>query len=147
MTSGLWSGQLAFLAAALFTGAALYVSFAEQHARLHLADAPLLQQWKLSYRRGFLMQASLVVISGVLGVIAFVLTHNWRWLTGAVLIVANWPYTVMIILPTNKILQATPVESANSTTRGLIEQWGRLHAVRTVLGVLAVVDYLWALAE
>ena len=147
MTAGLWSGQFALLAAAMFTGVAFYVSFAEQHARLQLDHAPLLQQWKPSYRRGFMMQASLVVISSALGVIAFFLTYNWRWLLGAVLIGANWPYTLMIVMPTNKILEATPVANANSATRGLIEQWGRLHAVRTALGMAATAAYLWALAE
>jgi hypothetical protein len=38
------------------------------------------------------------------------------------------------------------LEEANDVSRGLISQWGRLHAIRTVLGVLAVIAYLWAIA-
>ena len=40
-------------------------------------------------------------------VLAFILTYNWHWLVGAALIVAPWPYTMFIIMPTNKILKAT----------------------------------------
>lgn len=137
-------GDLALVAAAAFTGAAFYVGFAEQHARLQLAAPAMLRQWKPAYRRGLLMQSSLAVIAGVLGVVAFILTYDWRWLAGAVLVLANWPYTLLIIMPTNKQLESTADETADETTRGLIEQWGRLHAVRTLLGLLSVAAYLWA---
>jgi len=46
------AGQLALIAAGLFTGAALYVSACEQPARLHLEDDALLTQWKPAYKRG-----------------------------------------------------------------------------------------------
>jgi hypothetical protein len=54
------------------------------------------------------------------------------------LIFAPWPWTLLINAPTNRNLQATAPVDATEQTRVIIKRWGRLHAVRSALGVLAV---------
>jgi hypothetical protein len=138
-------GLLALTTAALFAGAAIYVNIAEQPARLDLDPRAMLAQWQPSYARASIMQAGLAIISCALGVLAFFFDYDWRWLLGAVLIIAPWPYTMFVIMPTNKVLKSTLPEQANEDTRNLVRQWGLLHAVRTLLGFAAVAAYLWAL--
>ena len=141
----MFAGQLALIAAALFAGAASYINFAEQPARLMLDDRSLLTQWKPSYKRGFSMQSTLVIISGVSGLVACWLTLDLRWIAGAILILANWPYTIFGVMPTNHKLNAIGNDNAGAESRKLIEVWGGLHAVRTALGMAATLAYWWAL--
>jgi hypothetical protein len=138
------AGQLALIAAALFTGAAVYVSMAEQPARLSLDDRALLAEWKPAYKRGFAMQASLALIGFVLGAIAAFSQSELRWLAGALVLLANWPFTLIVMMPTNKRLTAIEPENAGPKSRELIRVWGRLHAVRSGLGATATVLFLWA---
>jgi hypothetical protein len=139
-------GHLALAVAALFTGAAFYINFAEQPARLELKDRPLLIEWKKAYQRGFAMQASLALIGFVLGAIAWWQTGKLAFLAGALLILANWLWTLFAIMPTNKALMATDPAKAGPKTRALIVKWNSLHAVRTALGALAVISFLFALS-
>ena len=137
--------NLALITAAAFAGAAIYVNVAEQPARLMLDNRALLAEWKPSYARGKVMQAGLALVSTVLGLLAGYFTGDWVWFVGAALTLAPWPWTIFVILPVNKVLEATPTDAANAQTRALIERWGTLHAGRTALGCAATLVYLWAI--
>ena len=138
------SQQLALVTAAAFAGAAIYVNVAEQPARLALDERAMLAQWKRSYDRASVMQAGLALVACALGVVAFLLSHDWRWLLGALVILAPWPWTLFVIMPVNRRLQETPPDAATAESRRLVEQWGRLHAGRSAFGVAATLLYLWA---
>jgi len=138
------AGQVALVVAAVFAGAALYVNVAEQPARLSLDDRSLLGEWKPSYKRGFAMQAPLAILGFLLGLFAWWQTGLWTWFVGAILMIANWPYTLFVIMPVNNRLMGIDPTTAGIDSRLLIEKWGRQHAVRTALGFAAVLFFAWA---
>ena len=138
-------GQIALVTAALFAGAAFYVGFAEHPARAALDATSQVAQWKPSYARGYVMQASPAAASGMLGLLAGWMNRDWHWVLGAILILANWPYTLLGMMPTNRKLDAITPSDADRVAVALLERWGRLHAVRTALGLAAVAAYVWAL--
>jgi hypothetical protein len=137
-------GFLAMISAAIFAGAAFYVNFAEQPARLSLDDRALLAEWKPSYKRGAMMQAPLAVISFLLGMLAWWQVGLLGFLVGALLIIAPWPWTLIVIKPVNDALLATEPGMAGSESRALIVKWGGVHAVRTAMGLLATAAFFWA---
>jgi Domain of unknown function (DUF1772) len=116
------AGELALTIAAVFTGAALYINIAEQPARLQLDDRSLLAEWKPAYKRGYIMQASLAIVGGLFALVAYFTVLNWRWLLGALVLLANWLYTIFMIMPTNRCLMDTPPEAATAETRRMLER-------------------------
>jgi uncharacterized membrane protein len=140
------TGSLALLSAALFAGAAAYINIAEQPARMFLDDRALLQQWKPSYKRGFAMQSALAIIAFLLGCVAWWQSQDPLFLVGAILMIANWPFTIFVIFPTNTILMAIDPESGDARIRPLLRKWNSLHSVRTAVSALACVVFVAALA-
>lgn len=138
------AGHLALIVAAVFSGAAIFVNLVEQPARFGLEDRALLAEWKPSYERGAAMQAPLALAGFALGLVAWWQTRDFLFLAGGIAMLANWPWTILVIHPANAVLMATEPEQAGAQTRALIAKWARLHAVRTALGFAATSAFLWA---
>ena len=129
---------LALVAASFFTGAAMLVSVAEQPARLALDDEPMLAEWRSSYDRAAPMQGGLALLTGVAGLIDW-WTHGSHWsLLGGLLILACWPFVLIVVMPVNRRLKALRLDEI-AQARPLVLRWGRYHAIRTALGLAAIV--------
>ena len=57
------------------------------------------------------------------------------------------PYTLVVILPTNKRLLDRALSPDAPETRQLLRRWTALHAVRTVLGLAAAAAMAHLLAH
>jgi hypothetical protein len=62
-----------------------------------------------------------------------------------ILVLANWPWTLLAIKDTNDKLMGTELGAAGPESRALVVKWNKLHVVRTVLGALAAIAFLFAL--
>ena len=134
----------AILACALFAGAALYVNLVEHPARMGCGTALAATVFGPSYRRATVMQASLALVATVSALSAWWLVGSVLWMTGALLIFSVVPFTLLVILPTNKQLLSPALDRAAPTTHQLLVRWGRLHAVRTLASVTAMIMFLVA---
>jgi hypothetical protein len=133
---------IATLCCTLFAGAAIYISLVEHPARMGCDTQTAATVWAPSYKRGALMQAPLAVLSFVAGVTAWLLDGGIIWLVPAALVGLVVPFTLIAITPTNHQLLASGRDLASVETRSLLERWGRLHAIRSVLGLTAAILYV-----
>jgi hypothetical protein len=67
------------------------------------------------------------------------------WLIGGLLLLLIIPFTLVVILPANKRLESEELDLRSEEAGSLLRRWGRLHAVRSILSVLAFVIFLFLL--
>jgi uncharacterized membrane protein len=139
-------GIVATLACSLFAGAAVYINLVEHPARLSCGTEIAARQWAPSYARATVMQVSLAVVATLGGLLQWA-TGGGTWsLVGAILIASVIPFTLVVVMPTNKKLLEPGRDPASAETRQLLEAWGRLHGVRSVASLLATLVYVFSLA-
>jgi Domain of unknown function (DUF1772) len=133
---------IAVLSSAIFAGAAIYINVAEHPARMGCDTKTAVTVWAPSYKRAYVMQASLAVLSFISGVAIWLLSGGIMWLLAAAFIGAVIPFTFIVIMPTNHKLLAPDRDLNSAETRELLVKWGNLHAVRSILSFIALVIYV-----
>ena len=92
------------------------------------------------------MQALLDVVGSLLAASVWVRSGSVVWLAGAALFVTIVPYTLLVILPTNKQLLDASLDRSSNRARALLVRWGYLHSVRTVVGLATFVLFVYLIA-
>jgi uncharacterized membrane protein len=136
---------IAVLATTLFSGAAIYINLVEHPARMECSTALAATVFGPSYRRAAAMQAALALVATTGAIGAWFMGAAVAWLVGALLIFAVVPFTLLVILPTNKKLLDPAIDRTSETVQRLLQHWGRLHAVRSVLSLAASILLLASL--
>jgi hypothetical protein len=125
------------LAAGLFAGAAIYVSAVEHPARVSCGTDLAVREFAPSYKRGAIMQASLALVGCATGLIGGWQLNDIGSILSALILGAVVPFTLIVILPTNKRLLDRALDPQGAEASRLLDRWGRLHAVRSVLSAAA----------
>jgi hypothetical protein len=136
--------ELATFATALFSGAAVYVTLIEHPARLSCSTQTAIAQWRPSYHRATLMQASLAVAGTVLGIAAWLHGDGRVWLFAGLVLGSVVPFTLLIMWPTNARLENQQLDASSEEARTLLVRWGSLHAVRSGLSLFALMLMIFA---
>jgi hypothetical protein len=136
---------VAIVCAGLFAGAAIYITLVEHPARLECGTELAAIVFGPSYRRAAVMQASLAAAGLVAAGLAWATGRGVLVLIGGVLLGSVIPFTLLVMLPTNKRLLDPSVRRGSAEAGALLRRWGQLHAVRTIAGSLAFGVLLWNL--
>ena len=138
---------IATICAGLFAGAAIYITLVEHPARLECGTVLAATQFGPSYRRAAIMQASLAALGFLAALAGWASGGGLPVLLGGVLLGLVIPFTLVVILPTNKRLLDPTLDRASSEAAALLARWGRLHAARSVASGLAFGLLAWHLAR
>jgi len=136
---------VAVLVCSVFTGAALYISFVEHPARMECGVEIAATEFPPSYRRASVMQAALAALGLLSSIAAWLAGATFWWPVGGVILGTVIPFTLIVILPTNKQLLSQTLEKRSAQTERLLARWGTLHAVRSALSGLALLLFLYLL--
>jgi len=134
---------ISVLACAMFTGAAVYITFIEHPARMQCGMEVAATEFAPSYRRATVMQATCAAVGLLSSVAAWLAGASFWWLVAGVLLGSVIPFTLIVILPTNKRLLEPTLDKRSAEAERLLSRWGRLHAVRSVLSGLALLLFLY----
>jgi len=134
---------VAVLACGLFVGAAVYVSLVEHPARMECGVELAATEFPPSYRRGAILQATLAALGVLSSIAAWLAGATFWWLVGGVMLGAVIPFTLIVILPTNKQLLSPTLDKPAPKAGQLLARWGKLHAVRSVLSAVTLLLFLY----
>jgi Domain of unknown function (DUF1772) len=134
---------MAVVACSLFAGAAIYISLVEHPARMECGVEIAATEFPPSYRRATILQASLAALGLVSSIVAWLAGATIWWVVAGALLGSVIPFTLLVILPTNRQLLSQDLNRRSEQTERLLTRWGKLHAVRSVVSGLALVVYLY----
>ena len=127
----------------LFTGASVYISFVEHPARMECGVEIATTEFAPSYRRATVMQATLAAVGLISSIAAWLGGATFWWLVAGILLGSVIPFTLFVILATNKQLLSPTLDRRSVEAERLLTRWGRLHVVRSVLSALALLLFLY----
>lgn len=138
---------IAVLCTGIFSGAAIYVTLVEHPARVECGTSLAVTEFRPSYRRAAVMQAALAAVGCLAAVGAWAQGRGALVLVAGLLLGAAIPFTLIVILPTNKRLLDPALDRDSAEAAGLLTRWGKLHAVRSVASGVAFMLLLLHLAR
>lgn len=130
---------LALVCAGLFAGGAMMQTIVDHPSRLAAESAVGIDQMQRSLRAADPYMPLLALAGSGAAAWSFLVGGGPAGLLAAILLVSVVPLTWALILPVNKRIHAYRSGDANAAeVSGHMRRWGRLHAMRSVCGTLAL---------
>lgn len=135
---------LGLLCSGLFAGGALYITLVEHPARMECGTDIAVTLFAPSYRRASRAQATLAALGFAGGFQAWWMGSGAKWLVGGVALMAVIPFTLLLVMRTNLELMNPALDKSSREAQRLLTRWGRLHRVRTALGLASFLIFPFA---
>jgi hypothetical protein len=87
--------------------------------------------------------ATLAAVGLISSIAAWLGGATFWWLVGGVVLGAVIPFTLIVILPTNKQLLSPTLDRRTAQAGQLLARWDKLPAVRSVLSAVALLLFLY----
>lgn len=133
---------VAMFCAAVFFGAAVYISVVQHPAALNTGGAVPGRFFSPMYRRAAPIQASLAIVGSIASIVGWLVGSGLAWLMGGLLLFAVVPFTLIWMKSVNDQLKEPDRDPESAETMELLHRWGRLHWIRSILSGLALFLFL-----
>ena len=130
--------------AGLFTGGSLFISLVDVPARAALDPLAGREHFRQMYPRATALQAPLAAGGSITALALWLLTGSPNGLLAGLALGAVVVYTLVVLMPVNRLLMDSSSELQAADIVGLLDSWSKKHAVRTVLGGIAYLVLLVA---
>jgi hypothetical protein len=135
----------ATIAAGLWAGISIYIALVEHPSALRVGLEFATEYFRVMSRRTAPLMMLLAAAGGAAAAYEWYAGADRWWLVGGCLLLAQFPLTAIFIVPTNiKLLKVVVAESPGDAAR-LHAHWGRMHMLRTLIGVLPFGIFVWLL--
>ncbi|GAB3676981.1 hypothetical protein GCM10028792_16730 [Salinisphaera aquimarina] len=136
---------IAVIAAGLFAGAAAYINIVQHPAAVRLGTSQAVAFFAPMYARAAPLQASLAMIGSLAGLGSWWAGSGLGWLVGALCLASAIPFTLVVMKPVNDRLKNPSLDARSDEAKQLLVKWWRLHAVRSVAGLLSFLVFVLSL--
>jgi hypothetical protein len=144
---GTISAWISVIATGVFAGGALMQSIVDHPARESTEPAAAIGQMQATLKFADPYMPILVLLGSVSMMVTYFCHHRtWHIAADALLLFLIIPFTLIFILPVNKkMLALSGAAPEHPAIRSLMRRWGRLHAVRSILGFAALIVIVFQL--
>ena len=133
---------ITLLTTGLTAGTAIYISLVIHPAWLKTSVKTAVENFAPVFNGSFASQALFSTVAIICGIVLGVITGQYLWIVGSVIMIINIPFTKFILMPVNHILLGDEGEFSDEEATELFTKWGNLQWFRTAVVVIPFILFL-----
>ena len=136
---------IATIAAGLWAGISLYIAIVEHPSALRVGVQFATEYFRTMSKRTAPLMMILAAIGGVAAIYTWIQGADRLWLIGGSLLLIQFPFTAIFIVPTNIRLLKVDAAESNELAAALHARLSLLDSIRSILGFPPFLIFVWLL--